>query len=238
MDTKPKTRTGAKRVMIFGATGMLGKGVLRECLNDAEVEQVVTVGRKATGDVHEKIKEIEHSDLTNFNAIEEDMKNVDAVFWTVGITSLLADEAQYELVTKTFPIAAADVLNKHNPNMTFVLVTADGTDANGSLFWKRMKGDAENNILERDWNGYVFRPAVVQPIHDETSRTLAYRIGYVILKPFIPVFETFFPDYMTTTERMGRAFLHLARHGHDGPERIFNSRGMNALAAKAQQASL
>jgi len=172
---------GVKRVMIFGGTGMVGRGVLRECLLDGEVESVVTVGRNPTGVIHDKLREIVHTDFLNFEPIQEEFRNVDACFYTLGVSSASVDKPTYERITKDYTVSAANELIKHNPNMTFVYVSGMNTNAESNTHWERIKGETENAILAMPWHGYIFRPGLIRSMHGEESKTKLYRWMYNVL---------------------------------------------------------
>jgi uncharacterized protein YbjT (DUF2867 family) len=217
-------------VVLFGATGMIGQGVLRECLLDADVARVLTIGRTATGVQHAKLQEIAHADLWNYAAIEDRLRGFDACFFCLGVTSAGMSEADYTRVTYGITIAAAETLCQLNPAMTFVFVSGAGADSSeqGRLMWARVKGRTENAIIRLPFKAsYVFRPGVVQPMHGERSRTAAYRVLYTITKPLVPWIRRLWPNQILTTEQFGRAMLFVVRHG--APKRVLESADINAL---------
>jgi uncharacterized protein YbjT (DUF2867 family) len=141
-------------------------------------------------------------------------------------------EADYRRVTYDIAIAAARALVVRNADMTFVFVSGAGTDSTGKsrTMWARVKGEAENAILALPFKGkYAFRPAFIRPMHGITSRTRSYRVLYAILAPFFPLLNTLFPRQVTTTERVGRAMLNVARRG--GPKAVLENDDINGLAA-------
>jgi uncharacterized protein YbjT (DUF2867 family) len=205
-------------VLIFGATGMIGQGVLRESLLDPDVQRVVTIGRSATGQQHPKLEEIVHRDLHDYSAIEPRLTGFDACFFCLGIASAGLSEEEYHRVTYGIAVAAAETLLRLNPGMTFIFVSGTGADSTerGRTMWARVKGKAENAILRMSFKGaYVFRPAFIQPLHGIRSRTRLYRVFYTILKPVLPLLRRALPRYATTTEIIGRAMLNIARNGAD-----------------------
>jgi len=217
-------------VVLFGATGMIGQGVLRECLLDADVTRVLAIGRTATGVQHAKLQEIAHPDLWNYAAIEDRLRGFDACFFCLGVTSAGMSESDYTRVTYGITIAAAETLCQLNPAMTFVFVSGAGADSSeqGRLMWARVKGKAENAIIRLPFKAsYVFRPGVVQPMHGERSRTAAYRVLYTITKPLVPLIRRLWPNQILTTEQFGRAMLFVVRHG--APKRVLESADINAL---------
>jgi uncharacterized protein YbjT (DUF2867 family) len=204
------------KAIIFGATGMVGQGVLRVCLLDPEVESVLTVGRTQTGQRHAKLQEIAHKDFADFSAIEQDLAGYDACFWCLGVASAGMSEQDYTRMTYDYTIAAARVLVKQNPNMTFIFVSGTGADSTekGRTMWARVKGKTENEILRMPFKAaYVFRPAFIQPLHGIQSRTKLYRTLYVVVAPLYPLIKLLLPNYATTTEQLGQAMIKVAKHG-------------------------
>jgi uncharacterized protein YbjT (DUF2867 family) len=218
------------KVIIFGATGMLGQGVLRECLLAPDVERVLAIGRSRTGVQHPKLHQIAHGDLSHYEAIEAQLRGYDACFFCLGVTSAGMKEADYERVTYGIATAAADILYRNNPGMTFVFVSGAGADTSerGRIMWARIKGKTENAILRLPCKSYVFRPGVVVPMHGERSRTPAYRVLYSLTKPLLPILRRMWPGNILTTEQFGRAMLAVARHG--APKRVLESSDINAVA--------
>jgi len=204
------------KAILFGATGMVGLGVLRECLLDPDVESVLTVGRAPTSQKHEKLRELVHANLLDFSAIEGELSGYDACFFCLGVTSAGTSEQEYERITYGIPVAAAQTLVKLNPGMTFVYVSGAGADSSekGRTMWARIKGKAENALLAMPFKAtYVFRPAFIQPLHGIRSRTKLYNAMYAIVGPLYPVVKAIAPGYATTTEQLGRAMIAVARRG-------------------------
>jgi uncharacterized protein YbjT (DUF2867 family) len=217
-------------VLLFGATGMIGQGVLRECLLDGDVARVTTIGRSATGVRHDKLQEIVHADLWNYAPLEEQLRGFDACFFCLGVTSAGMSESDYTRVTYGITMAAAETLCRLNPNMTFVFVSGAGADSteNGRLMWARVKGKTENAVFRLPFKAsFAFRPGVVQPVHGERSRTAAYRVLYAITKPLLPLLRRVWPGQILTTEQFGRAMLLVVRRG--APKRVLESSDINAL---------
>ena len=218
-------------VVLFGATGMLGQGVLRECLLDPGVERIFTIGRTASSVTHPKLRNIAHPDMWHYDALADQLTGLDACFFCLGVTSAGMSEADYERVTFGIATAAAEILCRLNPNMTFVFVSGAGADSSerGRIMWARIKGKTENAILRSPCKAsYVFRPGVVQPVHGARSRTAAYRVLYAVTRPLLPLLRRLMPGYILTTEQFGRAMLIVARRG--APKRVLESRDINALA--------
>jgi uncharacterized protein YbjT (DUF2867 family) len=219
------------KVILFGATGMVGQGVLRECLLDPQVESVLAIGRGETGQQHPKLRELAHKNFLDFSPIEGELSGYDACFFCLGISSAGMTEADYQRVTYDYPLAAAQTLVRLNPGMTFIYVSGGGTDSTeqGRTMWARVKGKAENALLRLPFKAsYMFRPAAIQPLHGIKSKTKSYRILYAVLAPLFPVVKALAPKYVTTTERVGRAMLHVARNG--APQKVLENWDINKLA--------
>jgi uncharacterized protein YbjT (DUF2867 family) len=211
-------------VLLFGATGMVGQGVLRECLLDAGVQLVQTIGRTATGIKNPKLREIARPDLWNYDSMEDQLSGFDACFFCLGISSTGMTESDYRHITYDITIAAAQVLSRLNPTMTFIYVSGAGADSSekGRTMWARVRGKTENDLLRLPFKAvYIFRPAAIQPLHGVRSRTALYRILYSITKPVLPLLRLVLPGYISTTEQIGRAMLIVARQG--APKRILES---------------
>ena len=221
-------------VLVFGATGMIGQGVLRECLLDPGVALVQTIGRTSPGVTHPKLSEIVDADLTSYASIEPRLMGFDACFFCLGVSSAGMSEADYERVTYGITMAAATTLARLNPSMTFIYVSGAGTDSTerGRIMWARVKGRTENALFRLPFKAaYAFRPGVIQPLHGIKSRTAAYRVLYSITQPLLPVLRRLMPGLILTTEQIGRAMLTAARQG--APTRVLESRDISALAPTA-----
>ena len=208
------------KVILFGATGMVGQGVLRECLIDPGVESVLAVGRSPTEQTHAKLREIVHDNFTDFSAIESELAGYDACFFCLGVSSVGMDEARYRHLTYDITMAAATTLAKLYPGMVFIYVTGRGTDSTeqGSLMWARVKGKTENDLLKLPFKAaYMFRPAGIQPLHGIRSKTAWYQAVYVIAAPLLTLLNRIAPKYVTTTEQVGRAMIKVARDGFPRP---------------------
>ena len=208
------------RVILIGATGMVGQGVLRECLLDPDVTEVVAVGRSATGQTHAKLRDVIAPDLFNLSPLP----GFDACFFTLGVTSAGMSEADYTRITFDLTMAVAKAVV--NPQMTFVFVSGAGTG--GRAMWARVKARAENELMRMQFKAaYMFRPAIIQPMHGIQSRTRSYRVFYMIFGWLMPILRPLFPGYVTSTEQIGRAMLAVAKRGY--PKKILESRDINDL---------
>jgi uncharacterized protein YbjT (DUF2867 family) len=215
------------KVILFGASGMIGQGVLRECLLAPDVESVLAVVRAPTGQRHDKLREIVHRDFTDFAAIEPELSGLDACFFCLGVSSAGMSESQYRRVTYDFTLAAARALAPKNPDLTFVYVSGQGTNTSGRAMWARVKGETEDALLAMPFRAYTLRPGFIQPLHGARSRTRVYRLVYLVAAPLMPLARRLFPSHVTTTEQIGRAMLRLARRGT--PDRVLETPAINAL---------
>ena len=242
------------KVILFGASGMVGQGVLRECLLDPGIEQIVSVERPA-GDEHTnpdreawrsgragrngeirrgglndaKLERVMHRDFSNFSAIENKLTGFDACFFTLGTTAVGKTEDQYSRVNYNVPVAAGGTLSRLNPGMTFIYVSGQGTDSSecGGVMWARVKGRTENVLLKLPFAAYMFRPGLIVPLHGIRSKTGWYNIFYTVGTPLLWFAVRLAPAFVSTTERIARAMLEVARQG--APKRILETRDIDAL---------
>ena len=218
------------KVILFGATGMVGRGVLRECLIDPGVTSVLSVGRGPTGQHHAKLREIVHGNFTDFSAIESELSGYDACFFCLGVSSVGMDAERYRHLTYDLTMAAAKTLARLNPQMVFTYVTGRGTDTTeqGSRMWARVKGKTENDLLKLPFKAaYMFRPAGIQPLHGVKSKTVWVNAIYVVAAPLLSYLARTSPKYMTTSEKLGRAMIKVARDGFAKP--VLESEDINRI---------
>ena len=211
-------------VVVFGATGMVGQGVLRECLNDERIDSVTTVGRRKTGVPHGKLTELERDDLYSYSAGE--FENADACFFCLGVSSAGMSEAAYTHIAYDLTMAAA---NAFRPGAVFIYVSGVGTNEHGRQMWARVKGRTERELLESSLDAYMFRPGYIQPVHGERSRTRLYNALYVIAKPLYPLLRRLAPGAVTTTEAIGKAMIKVAFSGY--PKKVLEPKDINAAGA-------
>jgi len=201
------------KVVIFGATGMIGYGVLLECLDDPDVERVVTVGRRAVDLEHAKLEQIEHADFTDFGPIADRLTGFDACMWCLGVSAAGMSEEAYRRITVDFTLAAAEVLAKQNPGMTFCFISGAGTDRDSGQMWARTKAEAEDRLAELPFEAvYDFRPAMIQPMRGARSTITSYRMIYAVMGPLYPLLKHF-PSFITSTVQVGRAMIRVAKEG-------------------------
>jgi uncharacterized protein YbjT (DUF2867 family) len=204
------------KVIIFGATGMVGHGALHESLLASDVEQVLAVGRRPTGVRHPKLREVTLADFTDLSPIAGELAGYDACFYCLGVSSVGLDEAEYTRISFDFPIAAARTLSAINPGLTFIYVSGAGTNPTGRQMWQRVKGRTENAVIEMFPHGYAFRPGIIRPTRDARSSVGWYNTVYTVAAPLLSLLERIAPGYVTSTDRLGQAMLRVARHGSAG----------------------
>jgi uncharacterized protein YbjT (DUF2867 family) len=218
------------RAILFGGTGMVGQGVLRECLLDPDVTHVLSIVRAYSGRAHPKLRELLHSNFLDFSPIESELSGFDATFFCLGVTSAGKTEADYSRVTYDITMAAATLLARLNPEMTFDFVSGAGTDSSerGRVMWARVKGKTENALLRLPFKAaYMFRPGMIEPMHGVQSRTLLYRIPLFFIGPLMPWLRKRFPKYVTSSEQLGRAMIAAAKHG--APKSVLESADINSF---------
>lgn len=225
------------KIIVFGATGMIGQGVLREALQADDVERVLVVVRAATGLSHPKLQELVHRDFTDFSAVRAELGGFDACLYCLGVSAAGMSEADYRRVTYDFALAAAETLADVNPAMTFIYVSGAGTDSTekGGSMWARVKGETENALMRLPFRGaYMFRPAFIRPAHGERSKTASYRVIYAATGWLFPVLRWLAPRYVTSTDEVARAMLRVLREG--APQRVIENPEIVRLGTSATPA--
>jgi uncharacterized protein YbjT (DUF2867 family) len=219
------------KLVLLGATGMVGQGVLRECLLDAEVLRVLCVGRSATGQQHPKLVDLVVPSLPNLSSIESELSGVDACLFCLGVSAAGMNEESYRRVTYDLTLGVANALLDRNPGLTFLYVSGAGTDSTerGRSMWARVKGATENALLRLPLKGaYMFRPGLIQPLDGIVSKTRWYRVFYALSGLLFPLLKALFPRSLLTTEDLGRAMLEVAKRGASKP--ILEARDIKAIS--------
>ena len=226
------------RIVIFGASGMVGQGVLRECLLDPGVTEVVSVSRRplnssvdrAVDRRHPKLRELVRPDVflgLDFTPIASELTGFDAGFFPLGVSSFRMKEAAYTRVTRDLTLAAARVLARQNPAMVFVYVSGQGTNVRSRTMWARVKGATENALLSMPFRAaYMFRPGLILAKNGIRSKIWMYNLLYRALYPLAVLLRRF-PRLATDTQTVGRAMLRAARE--TPAERTWNTAGINQL---------
>jgi uncharacterized protein YbjT (DUF2867 family) len=222
------------KVVLFGATGMVGQGALLECLRSPDVDAVLCVVRRPTGRHHEKLREAVQADVSDLSAIGEELSSCDACLFCLGVSSVGMSEADYRRITYDTTMAVAQELLARSPALTFVFVSGAGTDGSeqGRVMWARVKGATENALLRMPFKAaYMFRPGYIQPMDGIRASGRAMAALYAVVAPLYPVWKRLFPRHVTTTRRLGRAMIRAAAHG--APKRVLEVVDINALAPDA-----
>ena len=203
------------RVILFGGSGMVGKGALLACLSDPDVEQVLLVVRKATSTASAKVVELVHEDFFDWNGVEEKFADYDACFFCLGVSAVGMKEAEYRRTTYDLTLGVAKMLERVGSLKTFVYVSGQNTNANGRQMWARVKGATENALMAMPFaQVFCFRPGYIQPLHGIRSKVGWYNGFYAVLSWAYPTMRRLMPGMVTSTEEVGRAMIQVARHGY------------------------
>ena len=216
-------------VILFGASGMVGNSVLIECLEHPAVLSVLSIGRSPSGLKHPKLKEIVHSDLLDYSAIEKDLGGYNACFYCLGVSSVGMSREEYRKITVQYTEKAAEVLSRLNPGMTFCFISGAGTDdtLQSRQYWARVKGEAENLLKALPFKSvYLMRPAYIQPRKGAKRVLFLYRI----VGPFYGLWKLLFPKYVMRSEDVGRAMIAAVLHG--APKQTLESKDIVDLAQR------
>ena len=201
------------KAIITGSTGMVGEGVLHECLKHPDVESVLVLNRRSCEVEHEKLKEILHNDFLDIAPIKDQLAGYNACYFCSGVSSMGMKENDYRRITYDLTMHVATTLHEINPDMTFTYVSGEGTtgNENARTMWVRVKSKTENDLLELFKNVFIFRPGYIQPTKGLKN---AYKI-YKILAPLYPLWKTFFPKYVCTLKDLGQSMINCTLNGYD-----------------------
>jgi uncharacterized protein YbjT (DUF2867 family) len=204
------------KVLIFGATGMVGQGVLCECLAAPDVDSVVAIGRSATGIENPKLREIAHKNMSSYDGLDDQLTGFDACFFCLGVSSAGMSEPDYQRITYDLTLAAAKTLSRLNPEMAFIYVSGMSTDSSemGRVMWARVKGKTENALLRLPFHAWMFRPGIIQPMDGIKSKTPLYQLVYMLMTPLLTPLRWMLPNYVLSTRDIGQAMLAVARFGY------------------------
>ena len=219
------------KVMITGTTGMVVRGVLNECLKDDSIEEIRLINRSSVGIDHPKIKEVLHADFLNLDEHQDFMRDMDACFFCLGVSSFRMSEADYTRLTYDLTTHYAQVFHSVNPEACFTYVSGTGTDSSesGRVMWARVKGRTENALLELFPNAYMFRPGYIQPLDGIRSKTKLYDNMYRLFKLIYLVLRMF-PSTATNTRNVGKAMLYVLKNGNE--LKILSNSDINGLATE------
>lgn len=217
------------KVIITGSTGMVGKGVLLECLDDASITEALVINRSSLQMKHPKLKELLLKDFTQLESLKDQLKGYDACFYCMGVSSIGMNETKFTAITYDITVIFADILHELNPNMVFNYVSGTGTDstATGRVMWARVKGKTENYVLNKGFkDAYAFRPGMIIPERGIKSSTGWYNAVYVVLRPFFGLLKKM--KSITTTSKIGQAMI--ASITADQLKKHLENKDINALA--------
>lgn len=216
------------RVIITGASGMVGEGVLHECLKSDLVKEVLVLGRRTCGTTHPKLKELLHSNFHDLSPVAEQLTGFDACFFCAGVSSVGKKKDEFYHLTYTLTMHVAETLAKQNSNMTFCYVSGAGTDSTekGRLMWARVKGKTENDLTKLPFaQVYNFRPGFIIAIKG-MKNTLSY---YKYFSWLIPIIKTLAPNMIVRLQDIGKAMLNAATKGYK--KQILEVKDIKELAA-------
>lgn len=206
------------KVVITGGSGMVGRGVLLECLDHEKIREVISIGRSEIDLSHPKLTQIVHKDFSDYNPIQDQLQNVDAAYLNMGISAVGLSEAQYKEITYDYTLALAKQLLELNPNMTCTYVSGVGTDSTekGRTMWARVKGKTENDLLKLGFKqAFMFRPGTIIPLRGIKSKTNLYQFFYDYFLWLIKFFKLIFPKSIVNTTQIGLAMIHVTLRGYD-----------------------
>ena len=216
------------KVILFGATGMVGQGVLRHCLLDPEVESVLAIGRKPSGVSHPKLRELVRPDMFDFKVSAEELNGYDTCFFCLGVSSVGMNEAEYTHLTYDLTLGWAQALVRVNPAIRFLYVSGMGTG--GKSMWARVKGRTENDLISFLPESIMIRLGALRPMHGERSKSYGGGVLLTMLSPLWPILQWLWPNGVITTEELGRAMILAARNG--GAKRVLESADLVALGRR------
>jgi len=215
------------KVIITGATGMVGEGVLHECLLHENIEEILLVTRKSCGITHPKIKELVHNDFYDLSSIVSQLKGYDACFFCLGISSIGMKEPDFYKVTYTLTMHFANTVSIQNNAMTFCYISGASTDSTekGKVMWARVKGKTENDLMKLPFKAvYNFRPGYMQPTKG-LKNTLGF---YKYVSWMYPLLKRIFPNRVSTLSELGQAMINTALKGYT--KNILEVKDIKALA--------
>lgn len=219
-------------VIITGATGMVGEGVLHECLQHPDIREVLVIGRRSCGVRHPKLNEILHDDMGDLSVVADRLQPYDACFFCLGVSSVGKNESEYEQLTFHLTMGAAKLLAERNREMVFCYISGSGTDATerGRSMWARVKGRTENALLRLPFRGaYMFRPGYLHPTKGLNNTHRYYRyIGWLY-----PLLRIVLPQGVGTLRELALAMIRTAKNGYDKP--IIEVKDIRRLANAEQE---
>jgi uncharacterized protein YbjT (DUF2867 family) len=222
-----------KKVIITGATGMVGKGVLLECLDHEAINEVLVIGRNSVGFEHPKLKEWIQKDFTDFSIVKDQLSGYDACYFCLGISAAGLNKEQYKKITYTYTLSLANTLLELNSNMTFIYVSGQGTDSTekGRMMWARVKGKTENDLLNLGFKkAFAFRPGVIFPLRGIKSRTKSYQFMYDYFMWLVKLIKVISPNSVVSTSQIGLAMIKAMLKGYD--KKVLKPKDIQILSEK------
>lgn len=211
------------RVILFGATGMVGHGVLTALLEDPQITGVTAASGRPTGRDHAKLREIRHRDFTDYRELGDVFGAADAVLYCLGTPSVCLTEPAYARITRGYAVAAAEAAQRANPGVLFVYVSANRADSASPTMWIRVKGRAEEALQALDIKVVVMRPGLIRPRRGARPATRKQRVAYALLSPFYPLLKLLFPAQTPTTDAIGYAMLEVLHAPAAAPQCLDNT---------------
>lgn len=221
------------KVIVTGATGMVGKGVLLECLDHKDITEVLSIGRRSLGIQHPKLKELIHKDFSEFTSVKENLKGYDACYHCMGVSAAGMNEEQYTLMTYNYSLALANTVLEMNPNITFTYVSGQGTDSSekGRSMWARVKGKTENNILKLGFKqAYMYRPGGIIPLRGIEPSSKLYKRLIKALGWLLFLMKKMTPNSIVNTTEIGLSMIHITQRGYD--QKIINPKDIIELSQR------
>lgn len=225
-------------VIITGSTGMVGKGVLLECIENTAINKILLLNRSSVGIEHEKITELLIEDFQNLSPLREALSGYDACYFCMGVSSFRMKEREYNEITYKITLHLAKLLSNISPTMSFCYVSGLGTDSteNSRTMWARIKGKTENALKKLPLKSvFLFRPGYIQPQKGIKSKTSLYNTLYIFTKPLYPLFKLIIPNKVTSTSDIAKAMIYTSLKGFDRD--ILYNKDINEASAKLQAGS-
>ncbi len=204
------------KIIVTGATGLVGAEVVREAIKNPAITQVVAIVRKPLSIQHQKLKTIVHQDYLNYETLRNEFQNADACLWCLGISQTQVSKEQYEIITYDYTIAAAKALLEAQPNICFIFLSGAGADNSeqSKTIFARVKGKAENSLMKMPFKKlFIVRPAGIRPINKNPNTAFSNKL----MIPFFPLFELMMPNFVINSVQLAKAMLHIALNGNEKP---------------------
>ncbi len=198
------------KIIVTGATGMVGAEVIRQAILDKDIEEITAIVRKPLDIHHPKIKTILHQNFSDYSSLSNVFKNNDALIWCLGISQSQVSKEKYNEITFDYTLAVANEIQKINPSLTFLFLSGEGADRTekSKTIFARVKGKAENALIKLEMKHlYIARPGGIKPIHKNPNTAFIYKL----LIPFFPLLELLFPTKMINSVQLAKAMLNIVK---------------------------